>query len=446
MSGNRIDVTPLGVAVTGYVEPRGKAGRCRARVRWTDPATKRRDSKSESFATEAEAQAWIDRVQEAAARGVHPTTATASLAEYGDAHWDTAMRGVEPKTLDPYRAGWRLRIVPTLGHLPITMLTTGVVDRAVTKWIEAGCGESTIKNTLAALARVLNQAVRDEVWDRNRVDVTGWQRQLVKHEDDIDDPRALALPDWDALQQLAAGLVQASAGGFQGWGDVVVFAACTAVRIGEVSGCRVRDIDTDRWIWTLRRQTTPGPGGMRDKRTKGKRARSIPLIAEIRPMILRQINAARERTAADPSLRDASPEERHEALLDTRLFVGPRGGRIATAVLRDATHWDEVVTKLGYEHLRRHDLRHTGLTWFADAGVPLHRLQAIAGHTDPRITQRYLHPDIRGLQEDGELLSRFLTTPNSGPRIPELPVLGGPDHPRDPPSGPKLAPRLRVVE
>lgn len=38
-----------------------------------------------------------------------------------------------------------------------------------------------------------------------------------------------------------------------------------------------------------------------------------------------------------------------------RLFTGPRGGRVTTAVLRDATHWDEVVTKLGYEHLRRHD-------------------------------------------------------------------------------------------
>lgn len=48
---------------------------------------------------------------------------------------------------------------------------------------------------------------------------------------------------------------------------------------------------------------------------------------------------------------------------DARLFTGPRGGRITTAVLRDATHWDEVVTELGYEHLRRHDLRHTGLNW-----------------------------------------------------------------------------------
>ncbi|MEH0416986.1 hypothetical protein QA861_05820 [Streptomyces sp. B21-083] len=37
-----------------------------------------------------------------------------------------------------------------------------------------------------------------------------------------------------------------------------------------------------------------------------------------------------------------------------------------------------MVTKLGYQHLRRHDLRHTGLTWFADAGVQVHVLRRIA--------------------------------------------------------------------
>lgn len=423
MGSDRIDLVPLGVAVTSYVEVRGKAGRCRARVRWTDPATKRRDSTSESFATEEEARAWIEQVEQAAKRGVDPKTATSSLSEYGNAHWDTAMRGVEPKTLDPYRAGWRLRVVKSLGHLPITMVTTGVVDRAVTKWIEAGCGESTIKNTLAALARVLNQAVRDEVIDRNRVDVSGWQRQLVKHEDEIDDPRSLALPNWDTLQQLADALVEASHGRYRGWGDAVVFAACTATRIGEVSGCRVGDIDTEQWVWTLRRQTTPGPGGMKDKRTKGKRSRPIPVIEEIRPIVLRRINVAAVRVAADPALRDASEKERGDALKDARVFVGPRGGRIATAVLRDATNWDQVVAQLGFEHLRRHDLRHTGLTWFADAGVPLHRLQRIAGHTDPRITQRYLHPDIQALRDDGQKLSQHL---QSG-------------------VGPKLAPTLRIA-
>ena len=92
-----------------------------------------------------------------------------------------------------------------------------------------------------------------------------------------------------------------------------------------------------------------GPGGLIDKGTKGKRARVVPLIEEVRPLVQNRLDVVSHKPEA-------------------RLFTGPRGGRISTAVLRDATHWDEVVTQLGYEHLRRHDLRHTGLTWIPDAG------------------------------------------------------------------------------
>ncbi|GII65626.1 hypothetical protein Skr01_57110 [Sphaerisporangium krabiense] len=114
-----------------------------------------------------------------------------------------------------------------------------------------------------------------------------------------------------------------------------------------MAGVRAGDIDRASWTWTVRRQTTPSPGGLADKGTKGKRARKVPLIAEIRDLVARRLDAL----GSDPA---------------GRLFTGPRGGRITTAVLRDATHWDEVVTKLGFEHLRRHDLRHTGLTWMAE--------------------------------------------------------------------------------
>ena len=80
----------------------------------------------------------------------------------------------------------------------------------------------------------------------------------------------LALPDWNAQATLADTLVARSAGRYQGWGDAVIFEGCTAARIGEVSGCLVRDINTDEWIWTVRRQTTPSAGGLVHKNTKGK--------------------------------------------------------------------------------------------------------------------------------------------------------------------------------
>ncbi|WUD10697.1 tyrosine-type recombinase/integrase [Streptomyces murinus] len=75
----------------------------------------------------------------------------------------------------------------------------------------------------------------------------------------------------------------------------------------------------------------------------------------------------------------------------------------------DATHWDEVVTRLGYDHLRRHDLRHTGLTWLADTGVPIHVLRKIAGHGSLTATQRYLHPDTHKITAAGAALTAHLS-------------------------------------
>ncbi|MEV7187829.1 tyrosine-type recombinase/integrase [Kitasatospora sp. NPDC093102] len=109
----------------------------------------------------------------------------------------------------------------------------------------------------------------------------------------------------------------------------------------------------------------------------------------MRPLIIRRLQAAR----GDP---------------DARLYTGPRGGRISTAVLRDATHWDDVTRDLGYEHLRRHDLRHTGLTWMADAGILPHILKEIAGHRLITTTQRYFHPDVLRILKAGQALTHHL--------------------------------------
>ncbi|ONK09550.1 site-specific integrase [Streptomyces sp. MP131-18] len=388
---------PLAIDLSTDVEYRpDRPTPYRARVRWVDPATGRRTSKSEAHATEPEAQEWLDALLRAARRGIAPDAATAELAAYGQANMELALRGLEKKTHAPYLAGWRRRVVPAMGHLPLQMVTYGAVDRVVHGWIADGISRSSVKNSLAVLVRVMEQALRDGIIDRNPARITGWQSQYQRHEDELDNPRALALPDFPTLTRLADALVERSADNYRGWGDVVTFMACTAARIGEASGVRAGDIDTHHWIWTVRRQTTTAPGGLIDKGTKGKRARRIPLIEEVRPLIAERLLTS----GGDP---------------DARLFRGPRGGRITTAVLRDAAHWDEVVTRLGYEHLRRHDLRHTGLTWMADAGIPLHVLRLIAGHGSLTTTQRYLHPDLRSLHKAGTSLTNHLNNQRPTP-------------------------------
>jgi integrase len=111
----------------------------------------------------------------------------------------------------------------------------------------------------------------------------------------------------------------------------------------------------------------------------------------------------------------AGPEE--------RLVTGPRGGVLTTATLRDATGWDQLVFDLGLPGLVRHGLRHTALTWMADAGVELHLLQRVAGHQDPAVTSRYLHPDTQALLDVGTAFSRWWSV--SGPSRPDVGVVDG---------------------
>lgn len=94
---------------------------------------------------------------------------------------------------------------------------------------------------------------------------------------------------------------------------------------------------------------------------------------------------------------------------EDRLVTGPRGGVLTTATVRDATKWDTIVTELGLPDLTRHGLRHTGATWFADAGIPLHILQKILGHQSLETTRGYLHSDHRHLASAAAQANVFLT-------------------------------------
>ncbi|WP_223167341.1 hypothetical protein [Nonomuraea sp. SYSU D8015] len=61
----------------------------------------------------------------------------------------------------------------------------------------------------------------------------------------------------------------------------------------------------------MRRHTTRSPGGLADKGTKGKRARKVPLIAEVRELCAcrRLITVLERQLVADTRVRFA-PEDR----------------------------------------------------------------------------------------------------------------------------------------
>lgn len=62
---------------------------------------------------------------------------------------------------------------------------------------------------------------------------------------------------------------------------------------------------------------------------------------------------------------------------------------ISDRILRK--HWDEARIACGLEHIRWHDLRHTCASWLVQAGVPLHTVSEVLGHTSMAVTRRYAH-------------------------------------------------------
>jgi integrase len=70
----------------------------------------------------------------------------------------------------------------------------------------------------------------------------------------------------------------------------------------------------------------------------------------------------------------------------------------------DSQH-DRLLEKLGFPGpLRLYDLRHTALTRLAESGADVFSIQKIAGHSDIRVTSRYVHPTPEHIKQ---AFSRF---------------------------------------
>ena len=73
------------------------------------------------------------------------------------------------------------------------------------------------------------------------------------------------------------------------------------------------------------------------------------------------------------------------------VFTGQRGGVLRRGNFRRASGWLDAVAAIGLPGLHFHDLRHTGNTLAAQAGVSLADLKARMGHDSVRAAMIYQH-------------------------------------------------------
>lgn len=382
----------MGTRLSKDVFPSGS--RLCARVRWVEPDPNKpghevRRSRSRTVDTLEEANEFFQPFDLAVKTGVNRTkTVTeyfdemATPDEFGIPHrW---LRGIDlTSTADGYLAGMKLRVLPRFGSMTFDMISSGLIDRVIDEW-DMEYKPSTVKNTVAALNKLLESARRDGLIERNPArDRAKRKRGSTAVAEGSYRAQALANP-----QELLR-LVEECSKVHQGYGDYVLLLATLALRSSEAAGLRVCDVieNNGALFVHVQRQRYPGKGGLITKPTKGRRSRYVPVSPILLPHLERMIQG----------------KERDDWVLS-----GPKGGTLTTATVRDAVDWDNLVARLGMSGLDRHGLRHTGATWFADAGTPLHVLQEILGHESISTTRGYVHPNLTHLRAAGDGLADYL--------------------------------------
>lgn len=141
--------------------------------------------------------------------------------------------------------------------------------------------------------------------------------------------------------------------------DVIVFAAGTGLRLGELRRLRWQDIDRARRVLYVR-NTELGE-------TKTGEERSVPIVSFVAEVLDRQ---AALRANEDPA---------------GTVFVSPRGGPLSAETTSRLFRKYRRLAGLP-EGISFHSLRKTTGTWLASRGVPMQVIQRVLGHANVAIT------------------------------------------------------------
>ncbi|MFT8636408.1 MAG: site-specific integrase [Pseudoclavibacter sp.] len=393
--------------------PKLSSGRWQARYPGPDGevyTARTEDDQALTFHTKTDARTWLAAVHAKIALGEWEPPAvvvarcrveeeaerarTVGFAEYAE-RWMTMVR-TRPNRSGRMRSAGTIRtyqgkvtgyLIPEFGDTPIRQidadrirLMTERLDRIPSPLNPDSNSNGITRPVLIVLMMILRQAVRDQlILALPDVPVPG--QKPVRRDADHDPEADVATPvQVEALYEAAP----------KQWSIMVLLAAWCQLRRGECLGLQRRDIE---WhedgsaTLHVRRQLNVNTGDYTEpKSDAGRRSLSVPKF-----MV--------ERLKAH--LRD---------------FVAPGvkapviPGSPRSSMPLSNTHWGYVWGEVrdGVPSLpsgfRFHDLRHTGLTIFAQEGATLAELMRRGGHADIRLVLRYQHATMK---RDRELADRM---------------------------------------
>jgi integrase len=313
-----------------------------------------------TYDAQIDAEGWLGRQYEAIVRKTWMTPVEVLpevLPEvlFGDyaKSW-LATRRLATTTRDHYAQLLRDHIEPTFGTVPMTEIT----PVSVRAW-HAGLktGPTAKAHAYGLLRTILATAVADDVIPANPCRVRGaGQSKRAKQ------ITPASLSELETIAATVPGKYKL----------MILMAAWTALRFGELTELRRSDLDVKAAVVHIRRGVT---------RTKGGRVIGDP-----------KSEAGKRTVAIPPHLMPAVKDHLRDhvgAAQDALIFRAAHGGHIAPATLYRVFY--PAREAAGRPDLRFHDLRHTGATLAAVSGATLRELMSRLGHSTPAAAMRYQH-------------------------------------------------------
>jgi len=295
-------------------------------------------------------------------------TKAPTLAEFTPVYLaDAKARRLSGATLTRLESTCRLHLLPLLGDRPMDRLREA--DFAALRAALSDFKPRTVNLATSQLATMALQAWR---WG-----LTSDPPPKVKKLRAVEKPIV-----WFQPRQVE-GLIKV-AQGVSPVAELVILLGCDAgLRRGEMLALEWGDVDFNAGQITIARSDWQGSVGP----TKSGLLRKVPTTSRL-------LSALRA----------------HQVVSDSPRVVCAAGGRWWTAD-RVAKTVKGITNLAGYGAHGPHTLRHTFCSTLASRGVPARSIQALAGHSSIRTTERYLHlaPDaltlaINALEPGGEML------------------------------------------
>lgn len=309
---------------------------------------------SRTFRLQRDAQAWAERLETAAAGGLDVRAGKATVKTLLPVWLEHRSHTVSANTVRADRHMSKA-VTPSLKARAVS----SIKRQDIVSWLQTlrrnGLSYGTVARHRASLAAFFSWLVEDHRITANPV-------KDAKQPPKVAEQVEMKPFTETELSQLVTTLAQTD----QRIADIIQVLGWTGLRWGESRALKVSDIRLgDNGTPTHIRVSRSQSEGREVKGTKGRSARTVPVVAVAQPALARLIDGKNPGDLALPS---------------------ERGGQLWRGRFRKQARWAELAGGR-----RPHDLRHSAATLWLSNGVDLSTVSAWLGHSSTVITNGYLH-------------------------------------------------------